>query len=277
MTLSVRPLTPTIGAELDGLDLTSPLSDETVAEVRAALLAHLVVFMRGQNISSSAQRDFCARFGPIVPSVGRRLSDEVEGVTVLDQVRPVGQGADEWHSDHMFAPEPPLGTVLRAVQLPSLGGDTCYTSLYAAYEALSPSMQSLVDELSAENSNARTVARVKHLGIFANDFDREPSHSATHPVVRAHPETGRKALYISPRDTLRICELSESESAAVLSILFGHIASPEFQCRFRWEVGSVAFWDNRVVLHRAVPDYGERRVMHRAMVGGGGPVVAPSS
>ena len=273
MTVSVHPLTPTIGAELGGLDLTLSLDDESVAEIRAALLEHLVVFVRGQEIGPAEQRRFCSRFGPIVPSVGRRLTDQVEGVTVLDQVRPVGQGADEWHSDHMFSPDPPLGTVLRAVQLPATGGDTCYASMYAAYEALSPSLKLFLGGLTAENSNERTVARVKHLGIYANDFDREPHHTAVHPVVRVHPETGRKALYVSPRDTVRICELAPPESAAVLAMLFKHVQSPDFQCRFRWEKDSIAFWDNRAVQHRAIPDYGERRVMHRAMVGGGGPVV----
>ena len=269
MAISVHPLTPTIGAELRGVELGARLSDETVAEIRAALLEHHAVFIRGQDIDAHQQLEFCARFGPVVPSVGKRHSDRVDGVTVLDQIRPVGQGADEWHSDHMFSSEPPLGTVLFAVRLPRTGGDTCYVSMAAAYDALSSSMQGFLDGLTAHNSNERTVANIKESGVYENakDLDRLGPYTATHPVVRIHPETGRKVLYVSPRDTIRIHELSRAESDAVLSILFAHIQSPEFQCRFRWEKGSVAFWDNRAVQHRAIPDYEERRIMQRTMIG----------
>jgi len=267
--ISAQPLTPTIGAELRGVDLSVPLHDETVAEIRSALLEHHVVFLRGQDLDASQQLAFCARFGPIARSIGKRSDDQVEGVTVLDQIRPVGQGADEWHSDHMFASDPPLGTILYAVQLPRTGGDTCYVNMAAAYDALSPSLQEFLSGLTAENSNERTVARIGSYELYENaaELSRQGPHKATHPVVRVHPETSRKVLYVSPRDTMRIHELSQRESDAILSLLFAHIESPEFQCRFRWEKGSLAFWDNRAVQHRAIPDYGERRIMHRTMIG----------
>ena len=272
MRFSLQPLTATIGAELVGLDLRNPLDPESIASIRGALLEHLVLFIRDQDISPADQHRFCSYFGPVLPSIGRRNSDEVHGVSVLDQVHPVGQGGDEWHSDHMFSPEPPLGTVLRAVQLPSVGGDTCFVNMVAAYEALSPPLQAFLDGLSAVNSNERTVARIKNLGIYENDFDREPPHRATHPIVRLHPETGHRSLYVSPRDTLRICELSPRESEGLLSLLFQHFQSPDFQCRFQWQTNSIAFWDNRVVQHRAIPDYRERRLMHRVMIGDTSPV-----
>ncbi|MBW2423033.1 MAG: TauD/TfdA family dioxygenase [Deltaproteobacteria bacterium] len=268
MAISLHPLTPTLGAELRGVDLAERLGDETVATIRRALLDHHVVFLREQEIDAHQQIEFCKRFGPIMPSIGKRLGDRVDGVTVLDQIRPVGQGADEWHSDHMFSPNPPLGTVLYAVQLPRIGGDTCYVDMGAAYDALSPSMQRFLDELTAINSNERTLARIDRTSLYENAqaLARRGADRATHPLVRKHPDTGRKVLYASPRDTIRIHELSERESERILSLLFAHLESPELQCRFRWEPGSLAFWDNRAVQHRAIPDYRERRIMHRTMI-----------
>lgn len=270
--LTIQPLTAAIGAEITGVDLRKPLDGDDLATVRQALLDHLVIFVRDQDIGLDDQVRFSEYFGSIIPGKGTRVTDDVVGVNVLDQVAPKGQGADDWHSDHMFLPEPPMGTTLRAVQLPPYGGDTCFTSMYAAYDALSPAMQSFLDGLTATNSAAPVVARVKDMGIYANDIERDMHPPVVHPVVRIHPESGRKSLFVCGNYTTRIVELSELESRRLLAMLFEHIKSPQFQCRYRWERNTLALWDNRVVQHCAIPDYQERRVMYRTMISGTRPV-----
>jgi taurine dioxygenase len=267
-TIAIRPLTAAIGAEITGVDLREPLDDEQLGTVRRALLDHLVIFLRDQDIGLADQVRFSEYFGSIIPGRGTRVTDDVVGVNVLDQIAPKGQGADDWHSDHMFLPEPPMGTTLRAVQLPSFGGDTCFTSMYSAYDALSPTMQRFLDGLTATNSAAPVVARVKDMGIYANDIERDMHPPVVHPVVRVHPETGRKSLFVCGNYTTRIVELSDAESKRLLGMLFEHIKSPHFQCRYRWEHDTLALWDNRVVQHCAIPDYHERRVMYRTMISG---------
>lgn len=269
---TVRPLTGAIGAEITGVDLREPLTEAELGAVRRALLQHLVIFVRDQDIGLADQVRFSEYFGSIIAGKGTRVTDDVVGVNVLDQVAPKGQGADDWHSDHMFLPEPPMGTTLRAVELPSYGGDTCFTSMYAAYDALSPKMQSFLDGLTATNSAAPVVARVKGMGIYANDIERDMHPPVVHPVVRIHPETRRKSLFVCGNYTTRIVELSELESRRLLAMLFEHIKSPHFQCRYRWERNTLALWDNRVVQHCAIPDYHERRVMYRTMISGTRPV-----
>jgi len=266
--LTIRPLTAAIGAEISGVDLREPLDDDALAAVRRALLEHLVIFVRDQDIGRADQVRFSQYFGEVIAGKGTRVTDEVAGVNVLDQIAPKGQGADDWHSDHMFLPEPPMGTTLRAVQLPTFGGDTCFTSMYAAYEALSDAMQQFLDGLTAMNSAAPVVARVKDMGIYANDIERDMHPPVIHPVIRVHPDSGRKSLFVCGNYTTRIVELTDAESRRLLSMLFEHIKSPQFQCRYRWEQHTLALWDNRAVQHCAIPDYQERRVMYRTMIAG---------
>jgi taurine dioxygenase len=270
--LTVRPLTAAIGGEVSGVDLSQPLDDATVAAIREALLDRLVLFFRDQRMAPADHLRFAEYFGDVKMGVAERAGDLPGGLNVLDQIAPRDQGTDTWHTDHMFATEPPLGTILRAVQLPSVGGDTCFMSLYAAYDALSPTMQQLLDSLTAVNTPERILARVQNFEIYRGDVRQNVAPPMVHPVVRVHPESGRKALWVCGNFTTRIVELNESESDALLAFLFTHINSPEFQCRFRWEPGSVAFWDNRAVQHCGIPDYSERRVMHRTMIAGDRPV-----
>lgn len=265
---AIRPLTAAIGAEIVGLDLRESLDAASLAAIRRALIDHLVIFVRDQDISLEDQVRFSRYFGEVIAGKGTRVTDDVVGVNVLDQIAPKGQGADDWHSDHMFLPEPPMGTTLRSVQLPSYGGDTCFASMYAAYDALSSAMQRFLDGLTATNSAAPVVAKVKGMGIYANDIERDMHPPVVHPVIRVHPESGRKSLYVCGNYTTRIIELSESESRRLLAMLFEHIKSPQFQCRYRWEPNTLALWDNRVVQHCAIPDYNERRVMYRTMISG---------
>jgi taurine dioxygenase len=275
-TVSVEPLTTAIGAEIHGVDLGRELDDEAIAGVRQALLDHLVVFFRDQDITPADQLRFCERFGPVMLPLIDTESTEQPGVTVLDQIAPKNQYTDRWHTDHSFMPEPPLGTVLRAVQLPSVGGDTCFASMYAAYDDLSSSMQRFLEGLTAVHSTALVAGSTSIDRVFRRD-ESNRIEPVVHPVVRTHPETGRNLLYVCGNFTTRIVELGETESASVLRFLFDHINSPAFHCRFRWEPNSVAFWDNRSTQHLAVPDYGERRVMHRCMISGDRPFLRPTA
>jgi taurine dioxygenase len=268
--LSVTPLTAAIGAEIAGVDLRRPLADETVAAVRQALLDHLVVFFRDQPLTDDEHLAFALRFGPLsVPPLATKYQDR-PAVTVLDQVSPKGEGADEWHSDNTFMDHPPLGSILRAVQLPPVGGDTCFASMYAAYEALSPPVRDLVDGLRAVHDVTKPMRKAiaaghTNLGL-AEMQERWPP--VEHPVVVTHPETGRKALFVNRNSTTHLVGVSERENDVLLPFLLDHVRSPEFQCRFHWQPDSIAFWDNRCVQHYAVADYDERRVMHRVTVDG---------
>lgn len=268
MPLTIRPVTAAIGAEVGGVDLRQPLDESHLTQITNALHDHLVLFFRDQDISLEDHIRFSEYFGPLIVGKGQRVTDSLPGINKLDQVAPKGQGADEWHSDHMFLPEPPLGTVLRSVQLPAVGGDTCFASMYAAYDALSPALRELLEPLTATNSAEPVVRRVKGMGIYANDIEKDMHPPVSHPVIRVHPETGRRSLFVSGNYTTRINELSEAESRAVLAMLFEHIKHPHFQCRFHWTPNAIAFWDNRVTQHCAIPDYGERRVMYRTMIAG---------
>jgi len=269
-TLQIRPLTPAIGAELSGLDLAEPLGDDEVAEIRQALLDHLVIFMRGQDITDEQHLAFALRFGPLSVSPLVTKYQEQPTVTVLDQVSPKGEGADEWHSDNTFMLKPPMGSILRAVQLPAVGGDTCFSNMYAAYEALTPAVRSLVDGLRAVHDITKPMRKALAAGHTTLDMSemQERCPPIEHPVVVTHPETGRRALFVNRNSTTHIVGLSERENDALLPFLLDHVRSPEFQCRFHWQVGSMAFWDNRCVQHYAVADYMERRVMHRVTVDG---------
>jgi taurine dioxygenase len=270
VTLDVRPLTRAIGAEVHGLDLREPLDDATVTALRAALLEHLVLFFRDQPIDDDQHLAFAQHFGPLsISPVATRYQDK-PSVTVLDQVNPKGEGADEWHSDNTFIAEPPMASILRAVQLPELGGDTCFASMYAAYEALSPPMRALLDGMRAVHDITRSLQKAIRDGHSSLDLAemQQRCPPVEHNVVVTHPETGRKALFLNRNSTTRLTGLSERENDVLLPFLFDHVRSPEFQCRFHWAPGSIAFWDNRAVQHYAVADYLERRVMHRATIAG---------
>ena len=269
--LTVTPLTSAVGAEVTGIDLAADLDDASIASVRAALLDHLVLFFRDQHLSPERHIHFAERFGPIsVPTFTTDASDRPE-IIVLDQLAPKGEGADSWHADNTYMPEPPMASILRAVTLPDVGGDTCFASMYAAYDALSPALRGFLDGLTAVHDIAVMVERTKHLEAAGLREAAARWPAVVHPVVRVHPETGRKLLNVNANWTVRIAELGGEESAALLAFLFAHLKSPDFQCRFHWSEGAVAFWDNRVVQHYAVPDYVERRVMARVTVAGDRP------
>jgi taurine dioxygenase len=269
-TIEIRPLTAATGAEVSGVSLANPLDDETIRCIRLALLDHLVLFFRDQELTDEQHLDFALRFGPLSVSPLVTKYQDSPKVTVLDQVNPKGEGADEWHSDNTFMSTPPMGSILRAVQLPPVGGDTCFANMYAAYEALSPALRSLVDGLRAVHDITKPMRKAiaaGHTGLdLAEMQERWPP--TEHPVVVMHPETGRRGLFVNRNSTTHIVGLTERENDLLLPFLLDHVRSPEFQCRFHWEPGSIAFWDNRCVQHYAVADYVERRVMRRVTIDG---------
>jgi taurine dioxygenase len=275
VTVRVEPVTATIGATISGVDLREPLGEKDRIAIESALLAHGVLFFRDQPVTPDQHVAFAEHFGTIsIPPMSSGKGPRAE-VMVLDQVSPKGEGADNWHSDNTFMAEPPLGSILRAVELPEVGGDTCFASAVAAYEALSDPIRRMLDELRAIHDITKPMTRAIEAGIF--DAARLPARQAQcppveHPVACTHPVTGRKALFVNGNSTTRIAGVSERESDWLLRFLIDHVRSPQFQCRLRWAPGTIAFWDNRIVQHFAVPDYSERRVMHRVTLAGDKPV-----
>jgi taurine dioxygenase len=269
--LDVKPLSGALGAEIHGIDLRSAISDATVVRLRKIWLEHSVIFFRDQNLPPKDFAAFARRFGEVVdyPFLkGLDDSPEVIEVAKLEHERVNFGGL--WHTDTAYLERPPMGTMLVAREVPPYGGDTLFASGYAAYEALSDGMKRLLDPLRAVNSSAKAEKTRTREDRKAGEGRKVLE--AEHPVVRTHPETGRKALYVNFGHTLRFVDMSEEESAGLLAYLFEHQSKPEFTCRFRWEPGSIALWDNRCALHNPINDYhGHRRIMHRVTLAGDRP------
>ena len=272
--IDVEPLTGAIGAEVTGVDLAAAAADdEVMTALRRALLDHLVLFFRDQDLDPVSQLGFARWFGPLeIHAFATPLPDHPE-VVVLDQTDPATDGANSWHSDSSFMAAPAMGSILRAVQLPPVGGDTCWASMYAAYDALSVELREMLDPMTAVHDLTGPLVKAVRGGHSIGGIDemqrRWPPRE--HPVVRTHPETGRKLLYVNSNFTTRLVGLTERENAVLLPFLLDHVRSPDFQVRFTWRPGSVAFWDNRSCQHYAVPDYRDRRVMHRVTIAGDEP------
>ena len=247
--IEVSPLTPTIGAVVGGVDLAQPMDDAVFEEVHRAWMEHLVLFMREQRITPQQHLAFGRRFGElhIHPAAPYAHGDRALMVihTDADSKRNNGSG---WHSDVSADEEPPLGSILHLHTVPSAGGDTLFANMYAAFEALSPSMRDLLDGLTARHESDYT-------GQYGDHPPQREFPCASHPVVRSHPVTGRKALFVNAGFTRAIEGLSRRESRALLDFLFEHVKNPAFACRFEWRALSLAMWDNRCVQHVAVWDY----------------------
>ena len=272
MTLAIRPLAGAIGAEIAGVDLSGELDDATIAAIRQAWLDHLVIFFRGQNLPPARLLAVARRFGQPVEYPFLKGLDgfpEITPVVKLEHERVNFGGL--WHTDTAYLDIPPMATMLLAREVPPQGGDTLFANMYLAYESLSPGLKRLLDGLVAVNTSAKadvTKTREDRLRDAAR-ADARSEYEALHPVVRTHPETGRKALYVNGGHTARFQGMTEAESAPLLDFLFGHLARPEFTCRFRWDTGALAFWDNRCAQHNPINDYhGSRRVMHRVTLKG---------
>ncbi|SHG72716.1 TauD/TfdA dioxygenase family protein [Streptoalloteichus hindustanus] len=272
-----EPLTVAIGARAHDVDLSQPLTPALVAEIRAALLEHKVLVFPNQNLTPDSHVAFGRSLGeltashPVVPG----MDDQHPEIYVLDSTD--GGKAPVWHTDVTFMKRPPLGSVLRAVSLPTVGGDTCWTDLEAAYLTLSEPLRRLADQLQAVHDGRKDFQEYldNRLGGEGNTWDGDRIRTldpVVHPVVRVHPETGRKSLFVNPGFTTTILGLSEVESRALLDIFFVAIGRPEHSVRHRWTQGDVVVWDNRSTAHYAVDDYGHfQRVMHRITIRGDEP------
>ena len=277
MSLRLTRLAPALGAVVEDFDLSQPLNELARNQIHQALLRYQVLFFRGQDLSPVQQRDFAAQFGdlhthPIYPQ-----HPDARQVMVLDTDAYDLKDNAIWHTDVTFIETPPLGAVLAARQLPEQGGDTLWASSFAAWDALSERLKTLLEGLSATHDFTKTFP-LKRFGLTAADREkweqtRRDNPPLSHPVVRTHPESGRKGLFVNAGFTTEINELPEEEGAALLAFLFAHQARPEFGVRWRWQAGDVAFWDNRSTTHYSVDDYRPlRRIMHRATILGDKPV-----
>ncbi|MGH7289400.1 MAG: TauD/TfdA dioxygenase family protein, partial [Myxococcota bacterium] len=246
--LELRPVAGALGAEVAGVDLAR-LDDATFAKLHAAWLEHQVLFFREQALSPEEHKAFGRRFGAlqIHPFLHSRRDEGHPEIVVLESDAERPYLAAGWHSDVTFAPEPPMASILRAVEAPPFGGDTLWSSMYAAYEALSDTMQRLLSGLSAIHDTSKTFSRGAYPAEKHPDAAQVPR--AEHPVVRTHPETGRKGLFVNSAFTRRIAGMHRGESDALLGFLYEHVATPEFSCRFHWEKDSIALWDNRCTQH----------------------------
>lgn len=279
--ISVKRLSAALGAEISGVDLAAPQDNESFAVVHQALLDHCVIFFRDQHMTPEQHVAFARRFGPIsIHPYAPALPGHPEVMRVFKEKDDKVNFGGGWHSDMTFLEKPPLGSILYAKEVPPVGGDTMFANQYLAYDALSPGMKRTLDGLNAVHSaNAQYgVDGMSEANRHNDQRSMKPKTSedakaeTIHPVVRTHPETGRKALYVNIGFTQRFDGWTKDESRPLLRWLYEHCAKPEFTCRFAWEKNSVAFWDNRCAQHYALNDYhGHRREMHRVTIEGDRP------
>ncbi len=273
--IKTQKVTIALGAEIVDIDLARGVDDDTIAEIRQALLGHLMIFFRDQTLTPAQYLAFAKRFGQVVeyPFV-RGLDGYPEITPVIKLEHETVNFGGVWHSDTTYLDVPPMGTMLYAQEVPPYGGDTLFANMQLAYERLSPGMKRMLDGLQAFSSSAKAdVSRTREDRIRDNAReDAKKEYLARHPVVRTHPESGRKSLYVNTAHTLRFDAMTEAESAPLLEFLYRHQIAPEHLCRFRWQKDSIAFWDNRSTLHYPVNDYhGFKRVMHRITLAGDRP------
>ena len=296
--LQIEPVTTRVGALVHGIDLREPLGEEIAARLRDEVSSRGVLFFRDQELTREQMVAFAGNFGTPYLDDGYKFFPELNltreqartfvqesrqeyrgtGDAVIDFVYDgtrlprdqwfwITSGSskvtDEWHADSTAMAEPPIATMLRAVRLPPIGGDTLWASMYAAYDELSAPLRAMLDGLTAVHSMNSVLERAGHTQFYAG-----PDVVSVHPVVKVHPQTGRKALYVNQTWTTRIVELEPAESAHVLAMLFEHVKSPDFSVRWRWAPNDIAIWDNRNVLHYAVADYEEEREMQRVVIAG---------
>jgi taurine dioxygenase len=276
--IAVKPIAGAIGAEIEGVDIGAEVDDQTIAEIRQALLDHCVIFFRGQYFDAEQHKAFARRFGDIfIHPNYRGMQADNEIVMITREPGDKHIVGEDWHTDTTMVTEPPLGAILYGIEVPPYGGDTCFANQYLAYETLSVGMQRMLAGLRAVHSD-RMVAgpqagRNTHRSTKVREAAGWRETVSSHPVVRTHPETGRKLLFVNRSYTVGFDGMTEAEGGPLLEYLLEHGHRPEFTCRFRWEKGSVAFWDNRSVKHLAVNDAGpHRRLMRRVQIAGDRPV-----
>ena len=271
--MKVQRIAGALGAQITGVDLRR-LEDAEIEEMRAAWLEHLVVFFREQALSPAEYMAFAKRIGrPIEYPFVKGIAGFPEIIEVKKLEHEKVNFGGIWHSDTAYLEVPPMASMLLAREVPPRGGDTLFANMYQAYETLSEGMKRLIAPLVAVNASAKAdVTRTREDRVKTDGADVKKEYVAEHPVVRTHPETGRKALYVNVAHTVRLKGMTEEESAPLLNYLFQHQVRPEYTCRFAWRVGSIALWDNRCAQHNPVNDYhGYRRVMHRITLAGDRP------
>ena len=273
--IEVRPISGSIGAEIHNVDVSQELDEATIGDIRKALLDHCVIFFRDQKLDAERHKAFTRRFGKIfIHPNYKGMQADPEIIVITREPGDKKIVGEEWHADTTMMPEPPMGAILYAIEVPPYGGDTLFANQAQAYEALSEGMKKMLSGVRAVHSDRKVAGPAANKNAFRATKVREDADwretVSTHPVVVTHPETGRKQLYVNASYTVGFEGMTEEESRPLLDYLLNHGHRPEFTCRFRWERGSIAFWDNRVCKHLAIHDAGPfRRVMRRTQVAGG--------
>ena len=272
--IDVRPKSGSVGAEIFGVDLNKEISKEQFLEIRRAFGEFGVIFFRDQYLTPEEEIEFAEKWGII--NINRFFTN-VDGypkiAMVLKEANQKQNIGGAWHTDHTYDTEPAMGSILFAHEVPKKGGDTMFASMYSAYENLSEGLKKTLSGMQARHSSRHVFGKARAsrnddtVGRIRNS--ETANQDALHPVIIKHPETGRKALYVNPTFTLGFDGWTDVESKPLLEYLYEHATKPEFTCRFKWEKGSIAFWDNRSTWHLAINDYhGERRLMHRITIEG---------
>jgi taurine dioxygenase len=273
--IEVRPIAGAIGAEVHNVDVSEDLDERTIGDIRKALLDHCVIFFRDQKLDAERHKAFTRRFGKLfVHPNYKGMQADPEVLVITREPGDKHIVGEDWHTDTTMVAEPPMGAILYAVEVPPYGGDTLFANQYRAYETLSEGMKRMLSGLKAVHSDRKVAGPQANRNAYRSTKVREDSDwretVTVHPVVVTHPETGRKLLYVNGAYTQGFEDMSESESRPLLRYLLEHGNRPEFSCRFRWQTGSIAFWDNRCCKHMAVHDAGQfRRVMRRTQICGG--------
>ena len=273
--IEVTPLAGAVGALISGVRLSAGLDAAVIAEIRTAWLAHGVVFFRDQPLPPGEFQAFAERFGKVIeyPFV-KGIEGHPMIIPVLKLPHERNNFGGIWHTDTAYLPQPPMATMLIAREVPPYGGDTLFASGCAAFEALSPTLQGVLLTLKGVNTSSKAdVTKTREDRIKEAPTEKSKQEFvAEHPVVRTHPETGRRSIYVNFGHTARFVGMTEEESKPLLGFLFQQVCRPEFTCRFSWQIGSIALWDNRCTLHNPVNDYhGFKRLMHRVTLQGDTP------
>jgi taurine dioxygenase len=272
--IRVEPIAPTIGAEIYGVDLSRPLDEATFEQVHQALMDHLVVFFRDQDLSVDGHYELATRFGPPLQSKKLKLyGDRYDSMSLLENDGTKVAIGSVWHADNTDFEAPPMGALLYCEVAPRVGGDTIFANMYQAFETLAEPTKNYLRRLTALHDNSNVRRRYAGQGLLRSAGEQVDA-AVEHPVVHRHPVTRREALFVNANYTTRIAGVSDIESQHVLQMLHEHIKRPEFQVRFRWRPKSLAIWDNRCTQHHALDDYGELRRMRRVQIGGSTPIPA---
>jgi len=272
--ITVAPIAGAVGAEIAGVDIGAGVDDATIAEIRRALVEHCVIFFRDQSLTVESHKAFTRQFGEIFIHPNYNFGDnDPEMVYLLRRPGDPSVAGESWHADTTMVAEPPMGAILYALETPPYGGDTLFANQYMAYETLSPGMKRMLSGMKAVHSDIRVAGpqaavNSKRSSKVREDADWRPTVNS-HPVVRTHPESGRKCLFVNGVYTMQFDGMTVEESQPLLDFLYAHASRPEFTCRFRWAPGSIAFWDNRCVQHLAIHDahHHVRRMQRTQIVG----------